>query len=200
MQNTVLIIGALVVIAGGAYLLLGSSGAPASESPTTEETPMNDTMTSQTATESAGEPSPSQPAEMPTMDIVETAVASDDFNTFVTAVTEAELVDTLKGDGPFTVFAPTDAAFAELPEGTVETLLQPENAADLTGVLTYHVVPSAVMSSDLSDGMTVATVNGETITIGVSDAGVTVNDATVVTADIETSNGVIHVIDSVLLP
>lgn len=131
-------------------------------------------------------------------DIVDTAVDAGDFQTLVAAVTAAELVDTLKGPGPYTVFAPTDEAFAALPEGTVDTLLLPENKDQLVAVLTYHVVDGAVFSSDLSNGQ-VPTLNGAEVTISVDD-GVMVNDANVVTADIETSNGVIHVIDAVLLP
>jgi len=130
-------------------------------------------------------------------DIVDTAVAAGSFETLVAAVTAADLVDTLKGEGPFTVFAPTDDAFALLPEGTVPMLL--ENIPQLSGVLTYHVVPGKVMSTDLTDGMTVATVQGDTITIGTTD-GATVNNVNVIQADIEASNGVIHVIDGVLLP
>lgn len=133
------------------------------------------------------------------MDIVDTAVDAGSFTTLVAAVQAAGLVDTLKGDGPFTVFAPTDEAFAALPEGTVETLLLPENKDQLVAILTYHVVPGKVMSTDLSDGMEAATVQGESITIDL-DNGVMVDAANVVTADIETSNGVIHVIDAVILP
>ncbi|MCL3881882.1 fasciclin domain-containing protein [Marivita sp. GX14005] len=132
-------------------------------------------------------------------DIVDTAVDAGNFETLVAAVQAAELVETLKGDGPFTVFAPTDEAFAALPEGTVETLLEPENKDQLTSILTYHVVPGKVMSGDLSDGMEAETVQGSTVTIDLGD-GVMVNDANVTTADIETSNGVIHVIDKVIMP
>ncbi|WP_375229757.1 fasciclin domain-containing protein [Roseobacter sp. S98] len=132
-------------------------------------------------------------------DIVDTAVNAGTFETLVAAVSAADLVDTLKSEGPFTVFAPTDEAFAALPEGTVETLLKPENKDQLIAVLTYHVVPGKVMSTDLSDDMTAATVQGSEITVDL-DNGVMINDASVVTADIETSNGVIHVIDSVILP
>jgi uncharacterized surface protein with fasciclin (FAS1) repeats len=131
------------------------------------------------------------------MDIVDTAVAADNFNTLVAAVEAAGLVETLKGEGPFTVFAPTDEAFAALPEGTVEGLL--EDIPTLTAVLTYHVVPGKVMSTDLSDGMMAETVQGQEVTIG-TEGGVTVDSANVVQADIEASNGVIHVIDSVILP
>lgn len=133
------------------------------------------------------------------MDIVDTAVSAGNFTTLVAAVKAADLVETLKGTGPFTVFAPTDAAFAALPDGTVDDLLKPENKAKLAAILTYHVVSGKVMSTDLSDGMTPATVNGETVTIH-TDGGVKVNDATVSTADIDADNGIIHVIDAVLMP
>ena len=132
-------------------------------------------------------------------DIVDTAVEAGSFETLVAAVQAAGLVETLKSEGPFTVFAPTDDAFAALPEGTVETLLMEENIDQLTAILTYHVVPGAVMSGDLSDGMMAETVEGSEVTIG-TEAGVTVDGANVVQADIEASNGVIHVIDSVILP
>ena len=132
-------------------------------------------------------------------DIVDTAVEAGSFETLVAAVQAAGLVETLKGDGPFTVFAPTDEAFAALPEGTVEELLKPENIDQLTAILTYHVVPGKVMSTDLSNGMEAATVEGSEVTI-MTEGGVKVEEANVVTADIETSNGVIHVIDQVILP
>ncbi len=134
------------------------------------------------------------------MNIVETAVANGSFTTLVAAVTAAELVETLSGEGPFTVFAPTDEAFAALPAGTVDTLVKPENKDQLTGILTYHVVAGKVMSGDLSDGMTATTVNGGDITITFADGKVMINDAEVVAADVETSNGVIHVINKVILP
>lgn len=130
-------------------------------------------------------------------DIVDTAVEAGSFTTLVAAVEAAGLVETLKGEGPFTVFAPTDEAFAALPEGTVEGLLEDTDA--LTAVLTYHVVPGKVMSTDLSDGMMAETVQGQEVTIG-TEGGVTVDGANVVQADIEASNGVIHVIDAVILP
>ncbi|MEQ9811141.1 MAG: fasciclin domain-containing protein [Azospirillaceae bacterium] len=147
---------------------------------------------------SSGEMAASSEA-MPTMDIVDTAIAAGDFDTLVTAVQAAGLVETLKGDGPFTVFAPTDAAFAALPPEMLNGLLAPENRDQLAAVLTYHVVPGAVMSGDLSGEMNVATVQGETVYID-ARSGVTVNGANVVAADIETSNGVIHAIDAVILP
>ncbi len=132
-------------------------------------------------------------------DIVDTAAEAGSFETLLAAATAAGLVDTLKSEGPFTVFAPTDDAFAALPEGTVETLLEPENKDKLTAILTYHVVPGKVMSGDLSNDMTATTVEGSDVTI-MTEGGVTVNSANVVTADIETSNGVIHVIDGVIMP
>ncbi|KJZ21255.1 fasciclin domain-containing protein [Loktanella sp. S4079] len=136
-------------------------------------------------------------AEGHSKDIVDTAIDAGSFSTLIAATQAAGLVETLKGDGPFTVFAPTDEAFAALPEGTVEALLA--DADTLTQILTYHVVAGKVMSSDLSDGMTATTVNGADITIGTMGS-VMVNDANVVTADIEASNGVIHVIDKVIMP
>jgi len=133
-------------------------------------------------------------------DIVDTAVGAGTFSTLVAAVQAADLVDTLKGEGPFTVFAPTDEAFAALPEGTVEDLLKPENKEKLIAVLTYHVVPGKVMSGDIAGKeMAVETVQGTTADINAMD-GVMIDGANVVTADIEADNGVIHVIDAVILP
>ncbi len=133
-------------------------------------------------------------------DIVDTAVSAGTFNTLAAALTAADLVDTLKGEGPFTVFAPTDEAFAKLPEGTVETLLKPENKDQLIAVLTYHVVAGKVMAADVVTLDAATSVNGADVTIAASDAGVTIDGANVVTTDIKASNGVIHVIDSVILP
>ena len=133
-------------------------------------------------------------------DIVDTAVGAGQFSTLVAAVKAAGLVDTLKGDGPFTVFAPTDAAFAKLPEGTVETLLKPENKEKLVAILTYHVIPGKVMSSDIAGKkMDVKTVEGADIKVDATN-GVMINQASVVTADVAASNGVIHVIDQVIMP
>ncbi|WP_444678178.1 fasciclin domain-containing protein [Halomonas sp. E19] len=133
-------------------------------------------------------------------DIVDTAAAAGQFETLAAALEAAGLVETLKGEGPFTVFAPTDEAFAALPEGTVESLLEPENLDQLQAVLTYHVVPGKVMAEQAMDLDSATTVQGQDITISTSYGNVMVNDATVIQADIEASNGVIHVIDSVLLP
>jgi uncharacterized surface protein with fasciclin (FAS1) repeats len=133
-------------------------------------------------------------------DIVDTAIAAGSFETLVAAVEAAGLVETLRGEGPFTVFAPTDEAFAALPEGTVESLLEEENRDQLVSILTYHVIPGAVMSSDIAgQSLSVETVEGSELAIDATD-GVRVGEAMVVTADVEASNGVIHVIDTVLIP
>lgn len=133
-------------------------------------------------------------------DIVDTAVAAGTFKTLVAAVTAAELVATLKGKGPFTVFAPSDAAFAKLPAGTVDDLVKPENKAKLTAILTYHVMAGKVMAAGIvGKKLEPATVNGQALHVDATN-GVTVNGAKVVTSDIECTNGVIHVIDAVLMP
>jgi len=133
-------------------------------------------------------------------DIVDVAVANGSFTTLVAAVQAAGLVDTLKSAGPFTVFAPTDAAFAKLPEGTVEMLLKPENKDKLSAILTYHVVSGNVMAADAMKLDSAATVQGQTLSISTSYGNVMINDAKVVTADVQAKNGVIHVIDTVLMP
>ena len=133
-------------------------------------------------------------------DIVDTAVAAGQFETLAAALGAAGLVDTLKGEGPFTVFAPTDAAFAKLPEGTVESLLKPENKDKLVAILTYHVVPGKVDSTSVVELTEATTVNGDKIDIAVMGGNVKIDNATVVKADIDTSNGIIHVIDTVILP
>jgi uncharacterized surface protein with fasciclin (FAS1) repeats len=137
---------------------------------------------------------------MPEKDIVDTAVAAGDFNTLVAAVKAAALVETLKAKGPYTVFAPTDAAFAKLPEGTLDSLLKPENKAKLAGILTYHVVAGKVMAADVVKITEAKTVNGKMLKISIMDGKVMVDGANVAKTDIECSNGVIHVIDAVLLP
>ncbi len=133
-------------------------------------------------------------------DIVDTAVAAGQFKTLATALTEAGLVSTLKGSGPFTVFAPTDAAFAKLPAGTVENLLKPENKDKLTAILTYHVVPGRVTAADVVKLTQAKTVNGKELKVSTKGSGVMINDANVTKADIGASNGVIHVVDTVILP
>jgi uncharacterized surface protein with fasciclin (FAS1) repeats len=127
-------------------------------------------------------------------------VAAGSFNTLATALKAAGLVETLKGPGPFTVFAPTDEAFAKLPAGTLESLLKPENKAKLAGILTYHVVPGKVMAADVVKLTSAKTVNGQSVKIAVKDGKVTVDGANVVKTDVAASNGVIHVIDAVILP
>jgi uncharacterized surface protein with fasciclin (FAS1) repeats len=155
----------------------------------------------------ASAPAAAAPAAVPAMaapmlDIVDTAAGNKDFSTLVAAVQAAGLVETLKSKGPFTVFAPTNAAFAKLPAGTVESLLKPENKATLVKILTYHVVSGKVLAADVVklDGKMVKTVQGSDVTVTVAGGKVKVNDSNVVATDIETSNGVIHVIDTVLLP
>ena len=133
-------------------------------------------------------------------DIVDTAVAADGFSTLVAAVKAAGLVDTLKGKGPFTVFAPTDEAFAKLPKGTLESLLKPENKEKLAGILTYHVVAGKVLAADVVKLTEADTVQGSPVKIKVKDGKVMVNQANVVKTDIHCKNGVIHVLDAVILP
>lgn len=132
--------------------------------------------------------------------IVDTAVVAGQFKMLTTAINAAGLTATLEGPGPFTVFAPTDAAFAKLPAGTVENLLKPENKAKLAAILTYHVVPGAVTAADVAKLTEAKTVNGEMVTVRAMDGFVMINNAKIITTDIPASNGVIHVIDSVLLP
>jgi len=141
-----------------------------------------------------------QPQAAAAKDIVDTAVAAGSFKTLATALTAAGLVDTLKGKGPFTVFAPTDEAFARLPASTLQDLLKPENKARLTAILTYHVVPGQVMAAQVTKLTSAKTVNGKSVAIKVNAGSVMVDGARVVQTDILCSNGVIHVIDSVVLP
>ncbi len=163
------------------------AAAPAAAEATTE-------ATAEAATEEAAA---AAPAEM--QDIVDTAIAAGSFNTLVAAVQAAGLVDTLKGEGPFTVFAPTDEAFAALPAGTLETLLA-DPKGQLTQILLYHVVPGKVMAADVTDGLSADTAQGSPVTFSVADGKVMINGVNIVATDIEATNGVIHVIDAVLLP
>jgi uncharacterized surface protein with fasciclin (FAS1) repeats len=133
-------------------------------------------------------------------DIVDTAVSAGDFNTLVAAVKAADLAGTLKGEGPFTVFAPTDEAFAKLPEGTIETLLKPENKEKLQAILLYHVVPGKVMAAEVVGMNSAKTAGRQSFSISQKDGGVYVDNAKVVKTDIVCSNGVIHVIDTVIMP
>jgi uncharacterized surface protein with fasciclin (FAS1) repeats len=144
-------------------------------------------------------------AMFPSRNIIQNAVNSKDHTTLVAAVKAAGLVDTLEGKGPFTVFAPTNAAFGKLPAGTVDTLVKPENKASLTKILTYHVVPGKLAASDLSDGKKLKTVEGEELTVKKTDGQVMIIDAkggmaTVTISNVNQSNGVIHVVDTVLMP
>ena len=145
------------------------------------------------------EPEPEQPADQ-AKDIVDTAVAADGFQTLVAAVKAAGLVDTLKGEGPFTVFAPTDEAFGKLPAGTLDDLLKPENKEKLTAILTYHVVPGKVLAADVVNLKSAKTVQGAEVAIVVENGKVKVDEANVTATDIDCTNGVIHVIDAVILP
>lgn len=133
-------------------------------------------------------------------DIVDLAVGNDNLKTLVAAVKAGGLVDVLKGDGPFTVFAPTDEAFAALPAGTLEMLLKPENKDKLVSILTYHVVAGKVMSGDLSNGQKAATVQGDKVAVSINSGNVKINNAKVIAADVKAKNGVVHVIDKVILP
>ena len=143
---------------------------------------------------------PVKSEEMMQKDIVDTAVAAGSFKTLAAALKAADLVDTLKSKGPFTVLAPTDDAFAKLPAGTVDTLLKPENKAKLVKILTYHVIPAKAMAADVVKMTSAKTVEGSEVKIAVMDGKVKVNDANVVKTDIACSNGVIHVIDAVIMP
>jgi len=172
-----------VAIAAALTLAACGSDDEASEDTVAEDTVAEDTVAEEVVADG---------------DIVAVASGNPDFSTLVAALSAAGLVETLQGEGPFTVFAPTDAAFAALPEGLLEKLLLPENIAVLTAILTYHVVPGKVMSTDVTAG-DVATVEGSTIAI-TTDMGVMVNGANVVAVDVAASNGVIHVIDAVIVP
>lgn len=142
------------------------------------------------------DPTPS-PADK---DIVDLAVGTEFLSTLVAAVKAGGLVDVLKGDGPFTVFAPTNEAFSKLPDGTLESLLKPENKAKLVQILTYHVIPGSIKSSDLKNGMEVETVQGQKVKVMLTEGKAMINKATVTAADIEATNGMVHVIDTVILP
>jgi uncharacterized surface protein with fasciclin (FAS1) repeats len=180
-----------IAAAGGVAALLFLSGCS------------SDSDEAASPTTSAAAPTPSEMASEPAATeagtIVEVAASNPDFETLVAAVTAAGLAETLSGEGPFTVFAPTDEAFEALPEGLLDALLLPENKELLTSILTYHVVSGEVMAADVTPGE-VATVEGSTIELATADGGVQVNGANVTTADVDASNGVIHVIDAVLVP
>lgn len=189
-KNTGIFIGVIIaaaLVVGGVLLFTSGDSEDSSTATNTTE---------QTNQQAAGEQA---------QDIVALAAATPSLSTLVTAVQAADLVETLQGEGPFTVLAPTNDAFAALPEGTLDSLLEPANVDQLAGILTYHVIAGNVMSSDLSDGQVVETVQGGSLTVSIRDGSVYFVDskggeAMVVTADVDASNGVVHVIDSVLLP
>jgi uncharacterized surface protein with fasciclin (FAS1) repeats len=183
-------------------ILPPSIAAAAAATPEATEEAMEEATpvaTEEAMEEAAAEATPMPAEEAAAADIVDTAIAAGNFTTLVAAVQAAGLVDALKGEGPFTVFAPTDEAFAKLPAGTIDALLA-DPSGDLTQILLYHVVPGKVMAADVSDGLEAATLQGKPIKVSIRDGQVFINDAQVVATDIETSNGVIHVIDSVILP
>lgn len=196
-MNKILIIGGIIAVAVLALVLL----SPDSDMPAdTMETDTMDTVdTNPTTPDDTMAPPEPESAAGPT--IVDLAVATDSLSTLVAAVTAAGLVDVLSSEGPFTVLAPQNSAFDALPAGTVETLLETENLEQLQGVLANHVISGAALSTDLTDGMTVTTLAGEELLVEVSAEGeVTIGGATVVTADVEASNGVVHIIDTVIVP
>ncbi|MBK6825934.1 MAG: fasciclin domain-containing protein [Chitinophagaceae bacterium] len=179
-------------------VLLFSAIAISSCNNSGDKKPAEDTTTTTTTTTvTTQETTP--PVEV-AKDIVDIAAGSADHSTLVAAVKAAGLVETLKGAGPFTVFAPTNAAFNALPAGTVDNLLKPENKADLTNVLTYHVVAGTLKAADLTNGQKLKTVQGTDLTVSIKDGKVMINGANVTAADLMASNGVIHVIDAVVLP
>ena len=181
---------AIAVVAVAAALTLSACSSSSDEATTAESSAAVEESAIEEADEMVGEASVGT--------IVDVASSNPDFSTLVAAVSAAGLVETLSGEGPFTVFAPTNAAFAALPAGVLDALLLPENKDALVKILTYHVVPGSVLAADIADG-DVATVEGQNVTLSTAN-GVTVNGANVVTADVLASNGVIHVIDAVLVP
>lgn len=200
----------LLISAAALSLGLAACGEKAETTATTEttvaaEAPAADAMAANTTATGEQTVMVGGAAMYPSKTIVDNAVNSADHKTLVAAVTAAGLVDTLKGPGPFTVFAPTDAAFGKLPAGTVESLTQPAQKAALTKILTYHVVPGRLTAADLTDGQTLTTVEGGTLTVAKTADGVTLTDAKggtskVTQADVLQSNGVIHVVDTVVMP
>lgn len=188
----------IAIVAAVAVLGIGAGVFALTREDTAEVASTSETTSQSTSSEQKVE-------EKKQADIVGLASGSENLSTLTAAVTAADLVATLQGEGPFTVFAPTNAAFAALPAGTLDTLLLPENKATLSGILTYHVVAGKVMSGDLSNGQVVKTVNGASLTVEIMDGKVMLVDAkggkaTVTTADVEASNGVVHIIDTVVMP
>ncbi len=194
MNKMILIIIAAVVLIGGAYMVFSMKN-------NTKNSMENKTMTTQDDSMNKDGVMVGGALMTPDKDIVDNALGSNDHTTLVAAVKAAGLVETLKGAGPFTVFAPTNEAFAKLPAGTVDTLVMPANKAKLTSILTYHVVPGAYRSSDITDGMTLKTVNGQMLTFSMKDGKWWINNSAMIDiADVISSNGVTHVVDTVLMP
>ncbi|MBC7867201.1 MAG: fasciclin domain-containing protein [Gloeobacteraceae cyanobacterium ES-bin-316] len=192
----------LVMIAAASSVMFTACNEGAKETSTTSTTDTTTTMSTPAETPAATEAGVMVGGAnmVPSKNIVENAVGSADHTTLVAAVTAAGLAETLSGAGPFTVFAPTNAAFEKLPAGTVDKLLKPEMKADLTSVLTYHVVPGAVKAADLKDGQKLKTVQGKELTVSIKDGKVMIDGANVTIADVISSNGVTHVIDAVVMP
>jgi uncharacterized surface protein with fasciclin (FAS1) repeats len=186
----------LAALAAVAALTLAACSSSTEETATASATAASEAAAMESAMPEA--PTAETPAATTVGTVVDVASSTDGFSTLVAAVSAAGLVDTLNGAGPFTVFAPTDEAFAALPPGVLDALLLPENKETLVKILTYHVVPGTVLAADVTDGE-VATVEGQTVTFSTAD-GVTVNGAKVIQADVMADNGVIHVIDAVILP
>lgn len=191
----------LVMIAAATSVMFTACNEGAKETSTTSTTDTTTTMSTPAETPAATEAGVMVGGAnmVPSKNIVENAVGSADHTTLVAAVTAAGLAETLSGAGPFTVFAPTNAAFEKLPAGTVDKLLKPEMKADLTSVLTYHVVPGAVKAADLKDGQKLKTVQGKELTVSIKDGKVMIDGANVTIADVISSNGVTHVIDAVVM-
>lgn len=194
MNKMILIIIAAVVLIGGAYMVLSTKGSMKKSMNDTSVNTQEDSMKKDGVMVGGALMTPDK-------DIVDNALGSNDHTTLVAAVKAAGLVETLKGAGPFTVFAPTNEAFAKLPAGTVDTLVMPASKAKLTSILTYHVVPGVYRSSDITDGMTLKTVNGQMLTFTMKDGKWWINNSAMIDiADVISSNGVTHVIDTVLMP
>ena len=186
MGNKLIIVVVIVIIGIVGFMLFTSNDTP--------------TPTEVDQTQTTPEPTEPAPQVMETNSIVDIAIASEDLSTLVAAVVEAGFADTLATEGPFTVLAPTNSAFAALPAGTVETLLEPENLEDLQTVLGYHVIPGVALSENLTDGMSVTTLTGDELTVSITaDGVVTIGGSTVITADVMADNGVVHIIDSVIV-
>jgi uncharacterized surface protein with fasciclin (FAS1) repeats len=190
----------LIIVAGLGAALLTSCGGGKSEAVESEETVMNETEMVEEEVEEEPYVLVGGAKMVPSLDIIENAVNADNVTTLVAAVKAAGLVETLKSEGPFTVFAPTNDAFNALPAGTVESLLKPENKAKLASILTYHVVAGAVKAADLKDGQMLTTVNGQKLKVTLKEGKVMIGDSEVLIADIISSNGVTHAINKVLLP